>query len=198
MHQSDAKHISNFRVFAPKFQGIRIHMLPIVLGEPLPESVNQYDSLVKQIADSTGYTGNHAFLMVDESFVPAGQHHRRPGIHVEGHWNISAHGPQPGRHRPTPEPLHRPPRHSGVGAVCEQVLMWSNTGGTAFYKGRYTRDFATDWRGGDCSDVDVSKMDRITSGPYELWETDVVGLHETTPMPINSHRQFLRINIPLH
>jgi hypothetical protein len=182
---------------APLFTGLKAYMVPVILGEPLPESLSSYQVLVDNMAVRGKWEGYDAFLMIDEDFVKAGEHHRRPGIHVEGNWMIAGHHPRPPTHTPPNGPSHRAPRHSFSGEQ-ERVIMWSTTGGTAYYKGNYSRDFMSDWRGGDCSDVDISSMDRITSRPYEIWETDVLGLHETTPMPRSTNRSFVRINIPLH
>lgn len=68
----------------PTFNNVRIMMMPIVIGDPLPVSLAQYDELMSKLVLVSGeHVGKVGYLTIDEKVVPAGESHRRPGLHVD-------------------------------------------------------------------------------------------------------------------
>ena len=71
----------------PEFTGTRIMMMPFHSHEPeasLPESLQQYRELVRSLVERVHIRSGVAYLTIDEAVVPAGESHRRPGLHVDG------------------------------------------------------------------------------------------------------------------
>lgn len=174
-------------------------MLPFTVTGGLPESVMRFAETVRLMLSTVDIDPlQECYLMIDEADVASGECHRRPGLHVDGYWYPAAqcHGgehPNPG-HRPSPKPS--PGKHSGVGNRAETVLLASNYEAAAVYTGAYERDFITDWRGGDCSDIDVSGLARIPLSAGRAYALDAFSLHESLPVRSQTRRTVVRINVP--
>jgi hypothetical protein len=69
----------------PEFTGARVYMQAFLQKDGLPASLRRYQRTVDQMLGGIE-TVRPIYLMVDESFVPAGTTHRRAGLHVDGFW----------------------------------------------------------------------------------------------------------------
>ena len=83
----------------PKYNAERIYMEPFFKSKGLPQHLKHWQSTVDQMLKGID-TKLPIYLMIDQAFVPAGQTHRRPGLHVDGYWvpSVSAHGGSSGGH----------------------------------------------------------------------------------------------------
>ena len=70
----------------PKFDNLRILMMPIVLGDnstvPYPDCHPMLDVMCSVRPQ---HKGKVVYLTVDQKAVPATKTHRRPGLHVDGY-----------------------------------------------------------------------------------------------------------------
>lgn len=97
----------------PEYRGERIYMREFLKSEGLPIDLARWQPTVDAMLKDVNTT-LPVYLMVDESFVVAGQAQRRRGLHIDGYWNpgISAHGGAGGSsHAP------RPPGHGSFSIV---------------------------------------------------------------------------------
>ena len=109
MFKSNLKKLNRVTAF-PRFTGERHYMVPFTKRGGLPPKLQHWAPLVSQmllnvdVNDST-----EMFVMIDQREVPAGQSHRRGGVHIDGYWSPSLHchgGGGGGRHKgslPSPE-----------------------------------------------------------------------------------------------
>lgn len=103
----------------PMFSAERVYMEPFTKREGLPWHLSRWNDTVAAMLDGIGVDGP-LYLMIDQSFVPAGTPHRRPGVHIDGYWNpaMLAHGPSSsygGGHG------YSPPSHSYRPPTTEQI-----------------------------------------------------------------------------
>lgn len=71
----------------PAFTGLRIMMLPVVIGDAdsLPLDYADWRDAFAQLSSfAPEHTGEVGYLTIDEAHVAAGDTHRRPGLHVDG------------------------------------------------------------------------------------------------------------------
>lgn len=183
----------------PAWTGERIYMQEFHKNAPLPVQYARWQSTVDQMLGGID-TNGPVYLMVDQALVKGGQPHRRPGVHVDGHWVINAHGGSGhgSRHGPVPYPRHQPgPLHQGSSAQGEALVLASDVEACAAYVGEYERDFVADWRGGDCSDLDLSQLNRVDLYPNHVYIGDVFTLHESLPVQHDCRRTLVRLNVCL-
>lgn len=104
----------------PDFQAERIYMAPFTKAVGLPKQYARWQPSVDAMLAGIE-TDQTIYLMVDQSKVMAGSHHRRPGLHLDGYWipshgkhgghrGIGAHGGSGGGHGGSG---WAPPRHWG-------------------------------------------------------------------------------------
>lgn len=209
----------------PEWKGQKLYMIPFYFGMDVPKELNRFKSTIaKMLSDSETKFGSKCFVMVDESYVESGNYHRRPGLHVDGYWHdgLSCHGgggrrsipghapSQPGhrsipvRHSHYPAPGHVPsypghgpsqPGHASSGNSKETLLLASNYSACRAYSGYYNRDFQTNWKGGDCSNLGVNSLDKIRLDSNFTYKLDVMSLHESLPVRESVKRTVVRINV---
>lgn len=70
----------------PEYSGLRVMMMPFRLDDlgTVPESMAQWRRPLKTLRAYSRAKDGVAYLTIDEAFVPAGETHRRPGLHVDG------------------------------------------------------------------------------------------------------------------
>jgi hypothetical protein len=80
-------------VMLPEFSGLRIMMMPLVIGQKssLPDYLDPWHSAIDHLWMWSFYQfgtdrdyGKVGYLTIDEKIVQPGQTHRRPGLHVDG------------------------------------------------------------------------------------------------------------------
>ena len=192
----------------PAWQGERHYMLPFTLNHGLPATLGRFQATVNQMMDGIEVAKDQdCYLMVDEQEIIPGNFHRRPGLHVDGYWHANiqcygecTHSPGPShKPRPThrPRPNHSPtPRHTSSGNASEGLLLASNYSACRAVVGEYRRNFLEDWRGGDCSDLNVQGMSAIMLQANRAYHMHVMTLHESLVITEPVKRTLIRINAP--
>lgn len=205
------------KVTFPEFTGERIYMQEFTKAGGLPTVLKRWQPTVDAMLDGVD-TDGPIFLMVDQAPVKAATTHRRPGVHVDGHWEptIYAHDIS-GGHIITPGDLHKFPRthvhipqkQPGKGKgnkpvpveklrfpklrFSESLLLASNVMGCVAYDGRYTGEPG---EGGDCSHIDLSRLTVVDMEPGKVWAGDALHmLHESVPITKDCLRTVVRLNV---
>ena len=179
----------------PVFLGERIHMRAFTKSDGLAPALRRWQPTVDAMLDGIDVDGP-IFLMIDQADVPPGSAHRRPGVHVDGYWQAGA---QAHKHNFEPEPAEQPPADRHVverqfGIRAETILLATDVLGCVAYAGSYDDQPA---EGGDCSHIDVSKMDRVEFEPGRVWAGSALGmLHESIAARRAGPRTVVRLNVP--
>jgi len=207
----------------PEFQGDRLYMVPFYKASGLPDAIKRWQPTVDAMLDGVD-TAGPIYLMVDESPVIAGNAQRRPGVHIDGYWvpEISAHGGG-GGHRPNSGGgLHAPiGRHRAMPPLApydktpkkgpkkgkrldsawahadfsehEAILLASTVTAACGYVGQFEGPIN---EGGDCSHVDLKKLQQIEFTAGSVFAGNVTSLHESLPVTRDCVRQLVRLNVP--
>jgi hypothetical protein len=199
----------------PQFKGDRVlYMHKIGMRAPeLPEEFSGYLPTVLQMLRNLADRDSVAYVTIDEKFLRRGQHHRRPGIHVDYNWHEKpmAHGDEP--IKPEPNPDHDidwghkgpPPRpgtgihdaaghgHSNVpGRVLGGMLMAASHYGCDVLIGKFSGIVLF---GGDCSEIDLCRLNKIHLLEATTYWLGALCVHESQPMSRDTFRQLVRINL---
>lgn len=167
------------RVGFPAFTGERIYMREFTKAKGLPGDLARWQPTVDAMLDGVETEGS-IFIMVDQAPVRQQRTQRRPGLHVDGHWDpaLYAHG------------------HGGkrIGSVeSEALILASDTLGCAAYVGAYEGQPGS---GGDCSHIDTSGLLRVEMEPGRVWAGDTLQmLHEAIPVRRDCLRTVVRLNV---
>lgn len=183
------------RVELPEFSGVRCQMMPFRVDDPsgtVPfEQWRPLVSFVCSIAKEHGV----GFLTIDEAIVQPGQHHRRPGLHVDCGGSATDHGgapppaPKHGGSPPAPGPAHGASGgHGGMFTVASHR-------GCRGYVGIVAGDQGAD---GDCSHLldRIAGLRRVDMLPDVLYWANHTFIHETLPATEVQSRQFVRVSMP--
>lgn len=178
-------------VFFPGHTGERVYMREFRKQDGLPSDLIRWQPTVDMMLRKVN-TDGPIYLMVDQMFVRAGEHQRRPGLHVDGWWDPgSGHGTEPrhGLSEPAPLPIHGMNR-----AYTESLILATNVCGCVAYEGDYDGEPKAD---GDCAHIGTRHMRRTPLTPFVVWAGDaVLMLHETIPMQVDCTRTVVRLNVP--
>lgn len=177
--------LSDFRglgaAVLPPFTGTRAMMLPFLIGRPdtLPDPLHGYRSVVDRLSTLWPFhRGEVGYLTVDERVVPAGQAHRRPGLHVDGVYGDSA-----GSWSPPP---------GSWGSLTEGMLTVASHAGCRAWRGRVEGGPGPD---GECDRLALPG-EPTTFQPNEVYWVGGLCVHESVPMPVETPRQFVRVSMP--
>lgn len=153
----------------PAFSGMRIMMMPFVIGEPdtVPAA---YRALVRSVEPSA-QAGRTAYLTIDERDIPAGQTHRRPGRHVDGHGSWGGGG--------------------GPWSARGMVLAASELGCVA-WPGTFDGEPGPD---GECDHLPVSG-EPVPLLANTAYLCSPMMVHEALPFATATRRQFFRLSHP--
>lgn len=184
------------QVTFPAHTGERVYMQPFTKRDGLPKSLRRWQLTVDQMLEGID-TDGPIYLMVDQKRVSAGAPHRRPGIHVDGNWHpsIQAHGHP------------RPPGHIHAGTwdnpgdgrwkhhsySPEAIVLASSAFGARAYAGEFGCKIGP---GGECSELDLSRLMAVDMDPFCAWVGNVTMLHESLPVPRDTVRTVVRLNVP--
>jgi len=177
-------------VFFPGHTGERVYMRAFRKKDGLPADLIRWQTTVDMMLRKVD-TDGPIYLMVDQAYVCAGEHQRRPGLHVDGWWNPdNGHGiPSWGQPEPSPAPAHGMNR-----GRTEGIILATNVLGCVAYEGDYDGEPKPD---GDCSHLGTRHLKRTPLTPFVVWAGDAVQmLHETIPMPTAVSRTVVRLNVP--
>lgn len=186
----------------PGFDGEKIYMREFNNVDGLPR---KWRDTVSQMLDGIDVVGPK-YLMVDESFVAAGEFHRRPGVHIDGYWNpglqchqrghtfVPRHKPTSPRHRSTPSHVSGSQRWEDADfREHEGLILASNAFGAKGYVGEFDGRIQD---GGDCRSIDVTNLESVDLNPNTVFAGNVTFLHESVPVLEDCYRQLVRINVP--
>lgn len=157
----------------PAFAPERIYMLPFFLDAWLPDFARRWQPTVDAMTRGLD-TPLPVFLMVDAAHVPAGQAHRRPGVHVDGYWQPGWDGVEPldtwvARTQACMAPGGRGPgagRHGG-----HRIGMHSRHGAHPFFLGRHGGQPCTPAEGAATHETLVLATDVAACRVYEgAWD----------------------------
>jgi hypothetical protein len=172
------------RVLFPPNTGERIYMLPFMKDIPLPKAFRRWQDTVDAMLEGISPSGE-MYLMVDQAEVRAQSTHRRPGVHIDGHWDHATMEHE-GRYRGDPDPSRPGP---------QRLLIASNVLGCRVYAGEFEGQPAD---GGDCSHLALDYLERIDMAPGYVWHGDAMSLlHESIPVRRDCFRTVVRINAPV-
>lgn len=162
----------------PSWSGVRVMMMPFLL-EDVTRTVPQNlfgawgDVITKACCRLSAPLRGVAYATIDEALVRAGEHHRRPGLHVDGE---GAWGGTP----------TRPWATNGMGLVA------SHTGCAA-----YAQSFeGTPGDDGDCEALRPQCKRATPLRGGQLYACGPLTVHESLPMLEDTRRSFLRISMP--
>lgn len=186
------------KVVFPEFKNERIYMQKFYKDQGLPKHLKHWQPTVDCMLESID-TDSPIFLMVDQQVVKPNTTHRRPGPHIDGYWieEIQAHGgggsgthsysPRPGNWQDTPTRWNH-----GQFDVPESILLASDVSGCIGYLGEWKGNLK---EGGDCTDIDLTNLTKITLEENFCYKGNVTFIHESIVIPQEIPRTLVRLNL---
>lgn len=167
----------------PEFTGTRIMMMPFHLHDPevsLPDSLSWWRKSLTEILSLHSTGEGIGYLTLDEAEVPAGETHRRPGLHVDG---IGPHGT-----RGAWSPAKWASKNGGMLVAASHVGC---RGWDQHFEGHAGSN-------GDCAHLTslCRKEAEIIMEAGSVYWCNSLAVHEALPMPQITRRQFIRISMP--
>lgn len=155
---------------APAFTGLRVMMMPVIWDDPdtIPD-LNGWHDLLATTARRLGWSGV-GYVTIDEAHVTRGEHHRRPGLHVDGGGTWGGGNPWGGS------------RDHGfvVGATVSACRAFPSV--------------KPDVIGPDGEVEAPRPSDGVPLLAHRLYHLDPLCPHKTLPMPATGPRQFVRLS----
>ena len=161
----------------PAFTGSRVMHMPFLTREPAATTPNlpQYAAMLTQLcADLPTGVG---YVTVDEAELRAGEHHRRPGLHVDGVDELGRLGPWGGGGG-----------YGARGLVCASTHVGCRAWDQAFW-GSAGKD-------GDCEHLRPQCGKAIYLQPNVAYAMGGLTVHESVPVQGDCRRQFIRVSLP--
>lgn len=187
----------------PDFTGERIYMQKFYKEEGLPKHLSRWQQTVDQMLLQVD-TDEPIFLMVDQGIVKPNTSHRRPGPHIDGYWieDLQAHGGSSGGHRFHNETetliakngrLDSGPSWQTIDlSEPESIILASDLSGCKAYVGDWSGPIG---EGGDCSDISFSDLSEFTMQANSAYMGNVSFIHESIPLPFETKRTLVRLNL---
>lgn len=165
----------------PTFQGVRVMMLPFRLEDPagtIPSFAESWRRAAAALVEMGPVREGVAYLTVDEAVVPAGQTHRRPGLHVDG---IGPDGKAGG--------------WSKGGYGYNGMLTAASAVGCRGWRGMFQ---GTPKPNGDCAHMagECPADAAVVFQPGRVYLCSPLAVHEALPMKKTTARQFVRLSMP--
>lgn len=170
----------------PAFTGIRIMMMPLVIGDmkTIPDYLHDWKRAINRLFDCDFYRhgtdrdlGRVGYLTIDEKEVRPGETHRRAGLHVDG-----------GEGRGWGGGGGWASRETGMLTVSNVVGCWA-----------WNQSFSG-WPGeeGNCEHLrpQLREDSRIAFLPGTIYWADGFCVHESIPQTEAVKRQFVRLSLP--
>ncbi len=184
--QSTVERVGTVRF--PTFTSTRILMMPFHLHDvagSLPVEIMRWWDALARIMQWASVREGIGYLTIDEQFVGRCQHHRRPGLHVDG-WVNEVPG--------TPDYRSGSWGGGGVWGKGGFIVVASDAGSRA-----WRQEFEGepgDW--GDCGHLreQLDPAAVITLEGGFVYELGALTVHETLPARCDQFRQFLRLSMP--
>ncbi len=166
----------------PAYTGLRIMMMPVVIGEPssLPDKYDDWRRAFRELSDfAFEHEGRVGYLTIDECRVGTGETQRRPGMHVDGVGGWGGGGSWGGGSGA------RGGTGMIVAASCNGTRVWSQS-----FDGEPGRD-------GDCEHLrsQLSGSGETLKPGVAYWCGHLC-VHEAVPASAPGPRQFVRLSLP--
>lgn len=179
----------------PSFVGERVYMVAFNQRDGLPTTLARWRPTVAAMLRGVTAPGL-IYIMIDESIVEPGKPQRRGGPHIDGNW-IAAKGKHGGH---TTTGSHRAASggwdtsgHGTKGLRPEAIILASSAYGC---DGFFGTTFGEIGEGGDCSRVDLTRLERRKLTPRIAYAGNVTFIHESVPVEGANRRQLVRLNVP--
>lgn len=192
----------------PEFTGERVYMEKFYKQDGLPSHLSRWQNTVDQMLDTVD-TDQPIFIMIDQGIVKPNTSHRRPGPHIDGYWieELQAHGGSSGGHRmPTSHHSvnhHRQPNVGGwqtggsnwktMGFIDpESIILASDVVGCKAYVGQWEGEIG---EGGDLSHLNLEDLLNFSMESNVAYKGNVTFIHESVPLPVETQRTLVRLNL---
>lgn len=167
----------------PAHTGERIYMVGFTKKDGLPKEYSRWQKTVDVMLKDIETNGK-IYMMVDQGEVSPNKSHRRPKPHIDGNWleAENQHGTGGGRHETKKHNLYD-----------EAVILASDVSASCAYVGEFNGEFG---EGGDCSHLDLSKLQRVRLDAGRVYSGNVTMIHESLPVEFSAKRTLVRLNVP--
>jgi hypothetical protein len=187
-----------YEVKLPEYTGVRIMMMPVIIGNPdsIPEFVKQYRALFEAMcgdASASDHAGGVGYMTVDEQYVKAGKSSRRKGLHVDGAGKETVIRRIPGG--PAEGTVVHVSGGRCFGAIGNGMLTVSTPSGCKAYNQTFTGRWGDE---GECEHMRSQCMESASRvfEPSMMYWLDGLCVHESLPMDVDTRRQFVRLSLP--
>lgn len=193
MLKSKSKKIKEISL--PEFKGDRIYMHEFDIENPiLPTGCERWIEVVKEMVSHSPKKTGKAYITIDEKIVKKGETHRRGGPHTDGNylygWGGGGSGWLTGEDgRVLPQDKHEKQYCSNTGGMLIVSSYEACKGWNGDYNGQPNQ-------GGDCSHLDLSKMENFILSKNTLYWGNSTFIHESLPLNEDVKRQLVRITLP--
>ena len=183
----------------PVFMGERHYMIKFFKDQGLPDFISRFqdtvDGMLLSIDTKIDGIDQPIFITIDEKLIKKGSTHRRGGVHIDGYWieELQAHG---GGHRMSASGLDT---GGGINwktgcdfSTPESIVLASSVAASKGWLGEYENNVG---EGGDCTHLDLSKMETFILQPNITYRGNVAFLHESIPVEYDTERTLIRLNI---
>jgi hypothetical protein len=179
----------------PEYRGDRVYMHEFNMENPiLPVGYERWESFLKEVIDCSPKKTGKAYLTIDEKIVKKGESHRRGGPHTDGNylfgWGGGGGGWLTGEDgRFLPREQHKEQYCSDKGGM----LIVSSYEACKAWEGDFDGEPN---QGGDCSHLDLSKLESYNLKANTLYWGNSTFIHESLPLEEDVKRQLIRITLP--
>jgi len=153
----------------PEYRGDRVYMHEFDMSNPtLPLGYERWTSVLKEIVDCSPKKTGKSYLTIDEKIVSKGESHRRGGPHTDGNYLFGWGGGGDGWL--TGEDGRFLPREQHEEQYCSEkggMLMVSSYEACKGWDGDFDGEPN---QGGDCSHLDLSKLENYNLKAYQYHE----------------------------
>lgn len=200
------------KVVFPEFNNERIYMQKFYKNEGLPKHLRHWQPTIDCMLE-TIETDDPIYLMVDQKIVTPNTTHRRAGPHIDGYWieGLQAHGSNTtnthsfrghsfggGGHVFKGHSYQQPDKSTHLSHlspnfdVPESILLASDVAGCIGYVGEWKGNLK---EGGDCSDINLSNLEKIILEENFCYKGNVTFIHESIIIPQEIPRTLVRLNL---
>lgn len=171
------------KVELPLFSGVRVMMLPVIIGDDtsIPDLLKgQWKATFHDLSEmAPQHKGKVGYLTIDEKIVEPAKTHRRAGAHVDGVFQGSIGGWGGG---------------GGWGSVGNGMLTVASHPGCRAWAQTFVGRPGYE---GECDHLmDQAEGEGTLFGANEVYWLDGLCVHESVPMAEPTARQFVRLSLP--
>lgn len=179
----------------------RVYMKEFRKETGLPAELKRWQPTIDQMLLEVD-TDGPIYLMIDQGLVKANTTHRRKGVHIDGYWipQLQTHGNQPGGHITNLEAVrgywdgdywNTNPKSKDW--PDEALILASSVSASRAYIGEWDGVIKD---GGDCSHLDLSRLECVSLEANKVYAGNVTMLHESTPVMEDVLRSLVRLSVP--